>query len=246
MSKTASRIALVAGSLVLVVVVAAVVVLGRLGRLIEHGVETAGPKITGTEVTLGSARVSIFDGTGALKRLHIGNPEGFTADEAFDLGEIAIAIDVKSVTGNVIRIRSIVVQAPKLVAEFDAAGRNNLGRILDNVRASRGGTRTGKEAAEDDGGKPVRLIIDEFRFEGAEVHALAPAYQLDKRLKLAPIVLKNLGAKQGGAAAADLANQVLRPIIDAAVQAALKEYLAAQRDKLGDKAKDQLLDKLLK
>ena len=245
MSKTASRIALVAGALVLVVVVAAIVVLGRLGRLIEHGVETAGPQITGTEVTHGSARVSIFDGTGALKRLHIGNPEGFTADEAFDLGEIAIAIDVKSVTGDVVRVRSIVVQAPKLVAEFDAAGRNNLSRIMDNVRASRGATRTTKDAGGD-GGKPVRLIIDEFRFEGAEVHALAPAFQLDKQLKLAPIVLKNLGAKQGGAAAADLANQVLRPIIDAAVQAALKEYLAAQRDKLGDKAKDQLMDKLFK
>lgn len=245
MSKTASRIALAAGALVLVVVVAAVVVLGRLGRLIEHGVETAGPKITGTEVTLGSARVSIFDGTGALTRLHIGNPEGFTADEAFDLGEIAIAIDVKSVTGDVIRIRSIVVQAPKLVAEFDAAGRNNLNRIMDNVRASRGATGTSQDA-DGDGGKPVRLIIDEFRFEGAEVHALAPAFQLDKQLKLGPIVLKNLGAKQGGAAAADLANQVLRPIIDAAVQAALKEYLAAQRDKLGEKAKDQLMDKLFK
>lgn len=246
MSKTASRLALVAGALVLVLVVAAIVVLGRLGRLIEHGVETAGPKITGTEVTLGSAHVSIFDGTGALKRLHIGNPEGFTAEEAFDLGEIAIAIDVKSVTGDVIRIRSIVVQAPKLVAEFDAAGRNNLNRIMDNVRASRGAARAGKDAEKDDGGKPVRLIIDEFRFENAEVHALAPAFQLDKQLKLAPIVLKNLGAKQGGAAASDLANQVLRPIIDAAVQAALKEYLAAQRDKLGDKAKDQLLDKLFK
>lgn len=245
MSKTASRIALVAGALVLVIVVAAVVVLGRLGRLIEHGVETAGPKITGTEVTLGSARVSIFDGTGALKRLRIGNPEGFTADEAFDLGEIAIAIDVKSVTGDVIRVRSIVVQAPKLVAEFDAAGRNNLNRIMDNVRASRGAARTPKDAGGD-GGKPVRLIIDEFRFEGAEVHALAPAFDLDKQLKLGPIVLKNLGAKQGGAAAADLANQVLRPIIEAAVQAALKEYLAAQRDRLGDKAKDQLLDKLFK
>lgn len=246
MSKTSSRIALALGALVVVVAIAAVAVLGRLGRLIEHGVETAGPKITGTDVTLGSATVSIFDGQGALKRLHIGNPEGFTTDEAFDLGEISIAIDVKSVTGDVVRIRSLVVRAPKLVAEFDAAGRNNLNRILENVRASRGATRTQKDADGGDGGKPVRLIIDEFRFEGAEVRALAPAFQVDKQLTLSPIVLKNLGARQGGAAASDLANQILRPIIEAAVQAAMKEYLAAQRDKLGDKAKDQLMDKLFR
>lgn len=243
MSKTASRIALVAGVLLAIVVVIAVAILGRLGRLVERGIETAGPPVTGTEVTLGSASVSIFDGTGALKRLRIGNPEGFTTDEAFDLGEIAIAIDVKSVTTDVIRIRSIVVQAPKLVAEFDAAGRNNLNQIMDHARAARGG---GAAAKKDDGDKPVRLIIDEFRFENAEVHALAPSFQLDKTLKLQPIVLKNLGAKQGGAAAADIANQMLRPIVEAAVQAAMKEYLAAQRDKLGDKAKEKLLDKLFR
>lgn len=241
MSKTASRIALVAGVLVLVVVVAGVIVLGRLGRIIEDGVETAGPRITGTDVSLGSARVSIFDGEGALKRLRIGNPDGFSTDEAFDLGEIAVAIDVKSVTADVIRIRRIVVAAPRLVAEFDAAGRNNLNRIMDNVRAARGPARAAKG---EDGGKEVRLIIDEFRFENAEVRALAPAFQLDETLKLPPIVLKNLGARQGGAAASDIANQVLRPIVEAAVQAAMKEYLAAQRDKLGDKAKDQLMDKL--
>lgn len=244
MSKTGSRIAIVAGALVLVVVVAAVAVLGRLGRLIEDGIETAGPKITGTEVSLGSASVSIFDGAGSLKRLRIGNPEGFSGDDAFDLGEIAVAIDVKSVTQDVIRVRSVVVQAPRLLAEFDAGGRSNLERIRQHARAAAGGTS--KAPAKDDGAAQTRLIIEEFRFENAEVHALAPAFQLDKTLKLPPVVLKNLGAKQGGAAASDIANQVLRPIIDAAVQAATKEYLAAQRAKLGQKAEEKLMEKLFK
>jgi hypothetical protein len=239
MSKTASRIALVAGALVLVAVVAAVVVLGRLGRIIERGVETEGPRITGTDVTLGSAQVSIFDGTGALKRLRIGNPDGFSKADAFDLGEIAIAIDVRSVTSDVIHIRKLVVQGPRLLAEFDAAGGSNLDAIRAHARsASRGG---GASKQDGGGGKPVRLIIDEFRFENAEVQALAQAYDLDKTLKLPPVVLKNLGARQGGAAAADIANQVLGPIVSAAVQAAMKEYLAAQGAKAGNKLMERLL-----
>lgn len=244
MSKTASRIALGLGALAVVIVIAAVVVLGRLGRLVEDGVETAGPKITGTAVTLGSARVSIFDGEGALKRLRIGNPEGFSDEDAFDLGEIAVAIDVRSVTQDVVRIRSVVVRAPRLLAEFDANGRSNLDRILEHVKAARGAT--GKASAADDDAAPTRLIIEEFRFEEGEVHALAPALQLDKTLKLPPIVLKNLGARQGGAGAADIANQVLRPIVSAAVQAAMKEYLAAQRARLGGKVEEKLMDKLLR
>ena len=243
MGKTTSRIAIIGGALLFVIAVAALVVLGRLGRLIEHGVETAGPKITGTDVTLGSAQVSIFSGEGALKRLHIGNPEGFSSDEAFDLGKVAIVVDVRSVTADVIHIRSIVVEAPRLVAEFDAAGGSNLDAIRAHARAAaRGGSSDAKGAS----GTQTRMIIDEFRFEDAEVRALAPAFGLDKSLKLPPVVLKNLGAKQGGAAAADIANQVLGPIVQAAVQAAMKEYLAAQRDKLGDKAKDKLLDKIFK
>lgn len=244
MSKTGSRIAIGAGVLVALVAIVAVVVLGQLGRLIERGVETAGPQITGTDVTLGSASVSIFDGKGALKRLHIGNPEGFTSDEAFDLGEVVVAIDTKSLAGDVVRIRSIVIDGPRLVTEFDAAGRSNLNKIMEHVKAaSRGG---GQGKAAESGGAETRMIIDEFRFQNAEVQALAPAFGVDKTLKLPPVVLKNLGAKQGGAAASDIANQVMRPVVDAAVQAAMQEYLAAQRGKLQDKAKEQLLDKVFK
>ena len=244
MSKTASRFAIAGGVLVAALVVAAVVVLGQLGRLIERGVETHGPGLTGTDVALGSARVSIFSGEGELTNLRIGNPEGYSDDRAFDLGRIKIAIDPKSVASDVIRIRQIVVDGPRLLAEFDPNGRNNLKTILNHVKAAAGGgTRTSQDSAGD-GGK--RMIIDEFRFENAEARALAPSLKLDKTLKLPPVVLKNLGARQGGAAAADIANQILRPIVDATVGAATREYVRAQRGKVEQKAKDKAKDELNK
>ena len=245
MSKVPSRIALFGGAVVVIVAIAAVVVLGQLGRLIERGVETHGPGLTGTDVALGSARVSIFSGEGELSDLRIGNPEGYSDDRAFDLGRIKVAIDPKSVAADVIRIRQVVVDGPRVLAEFDASGRNNLKAILNHVKAvAGGGTSTSKQPKASGEGK--KMIIDEFRFENAEARVLAPQFKLDKTLKLQPIVLRNLGAKQGGAAAADIANQVLRPVVDATVQAATREYLAAQRGKLGDKAKDKAKDELNK
>lgn len=243
MSKIGKKIGIGIAALLTLVGVAGIVVLGQLGRLIERGVEREGPGITGTDVSLGSARVSIFDGEGSLKRLRIANPEGFSGGDAFDLGEIAIAIDVKSVTGDVIHIRSLVIQAPRLLAEFDAAGSSNLDAIRAHARAASRGESKDAKGGE---GSAARLIIDEFRFENAEVRALAPAFDVDKTLVLPPVVLKNLGAKQGGATASDIANQVLRPIVDAAIQAATKEYLAAQRDKVGKKVEEELMDKLFK
>lgn len=238
---TARKLSIAATLVVALAAIAAVIVLGQLGRLIERAVESEGPKITGTDVDLGGASVSIFDGEGALRGLEIENPAGFSDAEAFELGEIAIALDVKSVTGDVVRIRSLVVKAPKLLAEFDAKGSSNLDAIRAHARAA---SRGGGAAKESGGGAQRKLIIDEFRFEGAEVRALAPAFQLDKTLKLDAVVLRNLGAKQGGAAAADVANQVLGPIVQSAVQAAMKEYLAAQRAKLGDKVEEKLMEKL--
>ena len=246
MSKTAARLA-IAGVVLVAIGVAATIVLGRLGRLIEGAVESHGPRMTGTEVALGGARVSIFSGEGELSNLRIGNPKGYSDDEAFDLGRIKIAVDPKSLVSDVVRIKTLVVDGPKLLAEFDPQGRNNLKAIMDHVKAAArsagGGTTTTRDSGGD-GGK--KLIIEEFRFENAEARALAPAFDLDKTLKIPPVVLKNLGAKQGGAAAEDIANQILRPVVDATVAAATREYVKAQRDKLGDKAKDKLRDKLFK
>ena len=245
MSKTTKIFTVIGGSVLVIVGVAAVVVLGQLGRLIEEGVETQGPQLTGTEVALGGASVSIFSGEGELKGLSIANPEGFSDDNAFDLGRIRIAVDPKSLTTDVIRIKSLVVDGPKLLAEFDASGHSNLKAIMNHVRAAAaGGARSSSKGDSGGGGK--KMIIDEFRFENAEARALAPALRLDKTLKLPPVVLKNLGARQGGAAASDIANQILRPVVDATVKAASREYLKAQRDKLGTQAKEKLVDKLFK
>ena len=245
MSKT-SKIAIGAGALVVVAGVAAAVFLGQLGRVIEGAVETHGPGMTGTSVELGSARVSVFSGEGELSNLRIGNPEGYSDDEAFDLGRIKIVVDPKSLASDVVHIRSLVIDGPRLLAEFNPAGRNNLRTILEHVKAAAGGGGGTKSGKSSGGGEEKRLIIDEFRFENAEARALAPAFNLDKTLKVPPVVLKNLGAKQGGAAASDIANQIMRPIVDATVQAATREYVKAQRDKLGDQAKEKVLDKLFK
>lgn len=239
MSKLGKRVGLVTGVLVLGIAVAGYVVLGRLGRIIEDRVETTGPQLTGTDVDLGSAMVSIFSGEGALRDLSIGNPKGFSGDDAFDLGKIEVAVDLRSLAGDVVRVKSVVIDGPKLLAEFDANGRNNLKTILDHVKAAAGSGR----ADRGDTGTEPRLIIEEFRFENAEVHALAGAFDLDKTVRLPPVVLRNVGGR-GGATPAQLGQQVLRPIIDAAVKAATKEYLAAQRDKLGAKAEEKLMEKL--
>jgi hypothetical protein len=243
MSKTAKSIGTVLALLLAVAGFAGWWVFGHLGQLVEQAIESHGPPITGTSVSLDGATISIFSGEGSLRGLDIGNPKGFSDEAAFQLGKIETAIDVASITGDVIKIRSIDIDGPRLIAEFDANGANNLKAILDHARSAAGGGGASKSSGS---GKQQKLIIDEFNFVNAEVRVLAPAYKLDKSLKLGPIKLKGLGAKQGGAAAADIASQILRPVVDEAVRAATNEYLRTKRDELKDKATEKLLDKVFK
>ena len=245
MNKTAKIVTGVVVGIVVIGAAAAGVVLGRLDRIIERGVETAGPRITGTDVDLGSADVSIFSGAGELNELSIENPEGYSDGEAFDLGRIAVQVDIASLTGDVVRVKSVVIDGPELLAEFNEAGRNNLSTILDHVKgAARGGGGGGEKPAAGDNTESTKLIVEEFRFENAKLRALAPAFKVDKSLELPPIVLKNLGTAQGGLTPSQLANQMLRPVIDKAVQAAMKETVAERRGELEEKAKQKLFEKL--
>lgn len=240
MTKTGKKISL--GIAIVLIVAAAALwwVYGRLGQIVENAVESNGPAITGTEVALDGATLSLFSGEGALRGLTIGNPAAFSDAAAFELGRIETAIDVGSLTGEVVRVRSVVIDGPRLLAEFDAAGLSNLKAILDHARA----TARGGKPKEPGSSPPKKVIIEEFRFTNAEVRVLAPAFKVDKTVKLGPIHLRNLGEKQGGAGAAEIGRQMLQPVVDAAVRAATREYLGEKRDELREKAGEKLLDKL--
>ncbi len=211
-------------------------VYGHLGALIKRGVETAGPAVTGTPVSLSSARVSIFSGEGALHGLRIANPKGYSDEDAFNLSDIALSIDPKSVASGVVHVRSIVIDGPRLLAEFDAAGRSNLDAILAHARGASGGGGGGGGGGSGSGkgGAEVRLIVDSFRFVNGQVRVRAEAYKLDKLVAIPPIEMKGIGGKQG-IPASQLATELMRPVVGAAARAAVNEYAKAQGGSLLDK-----------
>ncbi len=64
-----------------------------LNTLVKKAVETVGPTITKTNVSLASANLSPFSGSGKLSGFVIGNPEGFEGPYALKLGSIAVSVD---------------------------------------------------------------------------------------------------------------------------------------------------------
>ncbi|MGJ8670447.1 MAG: DUF748 domain-containing protein [Oceanococcus sp.] len=225
---------------VIFAVVVAVFIIGQLNRLIKSGVEETGPKVTGTPVSLQSAKVSIFSGSGALNALQIKNPVGFSSANAFDLQEISIALDIKSISNDVVVIRELKIDGAKLVTELTAIGQSNLKTILDHAKQMAG--QSSSEPQSDDSAAAPKFIIQSFSFTNAQLQALAPSFDVDETLVLPDIYLSDVGAKSNGATAVELAELLLQPIINTATREARSEFIAGKASQLKQKLSDKLQD----
>jgi hypothetical protein len=194
--KTAGKVAMGVFSAVILGILGAILYIYlNLNSLIKTGVETAGPRITRTEVRLGSSNISIFNGTGELKQLFIGNPEGFKSGSAFELDAIKMAVDVESVTSDVITIKNIHVSAPKITYEV-TSDTSNIKALTDNVRAfAAPGSQTGAQQTDK---SDIRIIINEFVITDGNVTIFAPVINKEVGSPLPDIRLRNIGKDRNG------------------------------------------------
>jgi len=85
-----------------------------LNNGIRQGVETVGPRVTQTPVSLGAVNISPFTGKGTLTGLNIGNPEGFKSENIFALGQIDVKVDTGTLFSDKIVIDQIIIQRPEV------------------------------------------------------------------------------------------------------------------------------------
>jgi len=194
-----------------------------LGSIVKKGVETVGPQITRTEIKLDSATLSLLSGSGKLKGLLVGNPEGFKTDSAIKVGSVSVSVVAGSVFSDKIHVTQVNVQAPEITFEGGLKG-NNLSKLLDNVQAAGGGA--GKtNAPSKDKSSSKKLQVDDFLISGGRINLSVNAGPLGGKSATVPlpeIHLTNLGNGPDGITAADLTARVLKELLQAAIPAAEK------------------------
>ena len=210
----------------LVVIVAIVIVVGFfLGDVVKAGMETIGPKVTQTTLTVGSVHVGIFTGSGGVNDLVLGNPDGYKSPNAISVGKAYASVAPFSVLSDKIVIKSVEVRSPEITFEGNPFGANNLKKILDNVNAFTG-SATAKSAdtnaAAPGAAKPAKkLEVDDFLITGAKVHFNGAT------LPLPDIHFSDLGKGPDGITAGDLVKKVLGEITTATVTAVVGSVGAA-------------------
>lgn len=202
-----------------------------LDKAVKKGVETVGPELTKTTITLDSMKLSIIGGAGSIEGLNVGNPEGYNQERtAIQLQKGSLGVSPGSLLSDKIVVKSLRIESADLYIA-GTPNKNNLTKILENVEAATGG---GKDAtATTPSGKPAKkLQVDEFVLSGIKV-TFAPSGFSGQTfvLKVPDIKLTNLGTGPDGITAGDLTKRVLSE-----VTAQIGPILAQELSKLGKQA----------
>lgn len=181
--------------LLLVIAAAAIFFFGSsaLNKGIKSGVETYGPRVTQTPVTLGAANISVFSGSGSLKELKVGNPEGYKSENIFALGQIDLQVDTSTVFSDKIIIDQIIIKKPAISYEKGLTS-SNLKKLLDNIEEFTGpSSGPGPDPAEDDGPKK-QVVIKKLLIEDGTIYV--GALGIGQTVALPRIEMNDIG--EGG------------------------------------------------
>ena len=225
------------GIVLLVVVGLGVYLVMNSGSLIKTAVETYGPKYLGVDVRLGSADISLTEGTGELRGLVIGNPEGFDGPHAFSLGAIKLGLDPLGQSESLIRLRTIEIDAADL-AMIARGTDTNLQALMANLDSD--STSEAAPAEESPGPEP-KIVIENFAFTNART-SLSSDILGDKAVDIPDIQLTGIGEKSQGVTIREALQQLLAPIVRASTEALAKESLNV--DELKADAEQRLDDEL--
>ncbi len=172
-----------------------------LDRLIKTGVETIGPKITGTTVSLDHVNWSVLTGRCRLKGLVVGNPKGFYTESAYDLGDTTVTIDLNSLLSGQVIIEEILIDPAEITHEVNLSG-NNLDKIQEHVEAfgrSYGLTGNAKSGSDNTGVAAPKVQINHFIIKNLQLNVSASLFRgRSLTFELDDVYLRDIGKESGG------------------------------------------------
>jgi len=227
------------GIVVLAVIGAGVFIALNSGSLVKQAIEEFGPEFLGTDVSVSEVNLALAEGSAQIMGLNIGNPPGFAGGHLMKLDEIKVVLDAGQISDTLVVMKHVLVDGADVVAVAKGE-RTNVQKLMDNLDAAAGRSESTSSASSAD---EMKFIIDRFDFTNANA-SLSSDILGELAMDIPDIHLSNVGRESDGATAADLAQQILKPIVAAISKAAVSQGLDVEgvkqnlekeaREKLGE------------
>jgi hypothetical protein len=184
-----------------------------LGRIVKAAIETVGPHLTGTTVTVDDVDISPRLGSGTLRGLVVGNPPPFKEPYALRLGEVHVRLDLPSLRSNTVVVTSIIVTDAEVVVE-GVPHHSNIRKLLDTLN-QKAGQDSGKSSSSRTSASERRVRVDEFVIHRMRVRArlnIAGVTTPSAGLTLPEVRLTGLGSRGAGITLAELGRDILQAV----------------------------------
>lgn len=199
------------------VVIIALVAFGifSINSIVKTGVETVAPTVTGTSVTLGSANISVFSGSGSLSDLVVGNPSGYKGENAISMKNISVKIQPSSLLENTIIIDEILIDTPTINYEMNESGfnLNNILRTAQNASQQKAISQSSGEDSQVTK-STKKVIINNLKIRNAQV-SLATSLlnsSAGATIPVPDIHITDIGKESGGASFEQASATVLKAV----------------------------------
>jgi len=210
--KWVRRLVKIALGVVIVLAVVAIVALFFLGPVVKTAVNTVGPKMLGVPVEVQAASIRPLGGVVRLAGVRIGNPEGYSDDPLFSLGEVRIDLDMASLPGKrPIVINELALIEPQVAYEV-AGGKSNIEALTANLPKS-DKEKEPKEKKEKKEGRKVIIDLLEFR-DGQLSYRSKVTLGQAVAMPLPNLKMTEIGRYQGGIEAVEAIGKVLGELLN--------------------------------
>lgn len=229
------NILIVIGVVVLVVVVGFWQLVANLDGIVAGVIEDVGSDVLKTDVSVSGVSIDLKGGKASISGMTIANPDGYSNVKLFEMEDIAVDLDLNSLSADVLVIESIRIQNPKINFEGKADGGSNMQTLMENINSS------ASESNSEGKGEEVKMIINTFELSGAHVKAISEMKPGEPtEINLPAIKMSGIGKAQGGVTAEVVAQEITYELISTVLNAAAKAGI----QKAIEKKKKGFLDKL--
>lgn len=192
--------------------------------IVKRGIESVGSDVTQTGVYVEDVSISIFTGRGTVQGISVRNPEGYESQNAIEIGEMTIDLDIFTLFSDEIVAEEIIVRNSSVFIEQKLPG-NNLKTLMDNMNKATAGSDP----------SPTTMLIDYLVIEEASVMLSTDVGEK----RSAEIKISKFEEERIGYEDSRTVRSVMKFVIESLAARALKEGAGTL---LKDKAKKFLKD----
>ncbi len=209
--------------------------LSNIDSIVKTAIEKGGSKVTAVDVLLDNVKIDLTSATAALNGFTVKNPNGFDTDYALSLSGINVEIDKTSIGSDVIIIKSVNIDGPKVIYELGANG-SNIDAIQKNVKRFTSDVNNSSNNSPSNG-DDVKIIIENLIIKNGEV-GISAGFLAGKKmsLPLPKIHLRDIGkdGDKSGASTAEIAAKIMNALSNKILGTVGKIDLTGMSKKAGE------------